>query len=304
MRLERLGAFSLLSEDKIEITFDISQGTDFPFHDPELLTAFGRPFRRLKDAGKPPGTVNYVFFKPPTGPLRTLGALAYTPGEQVLFYPGILTRRVPWYTTGKDEIQLTAQANESLDHITLEPDLHRWHATILTAQGVKETRIPRRRTRQIKEDLIFWFALSVTDPSVLELTPRTVHLGCFAASPTHSTEMAKLIQGATKGAIRHILQLHKQETLRSNEFVTFEFYVDRSSRVRLWLRHQVLGRDGRVTGLVSPIALPASKEPVKMPALIPCRSHDVMLPGFPGYFPVTVHNLPGTLAQDAILSGY
>ncbi len=293
-----------MSQDEIEITFLIPQGTDSSLSDPQLLSAFGRPFRRLKDTGKPPGTVNYIFFKPPTGPLRALGALGYTPHERVLFYPGILTRRVPWYTTGNDRIPVTAQANESLDHISLEPDLQSWHATILTAQGVKETRLPSRRTRQIKDDLIFWFALSVADPSVLELTPRTVHLGRFAVSPTYSTTMAKLIQGATMGAIRHVLQLHEQENLRRNEFVTFEFYVDRSSGVHLWLRHQVLGREGRVTGLVSPVAPPASKEPVTIPAMTPCRSHDVMLQGFPGCFPVTVYKLPGTLAQDAILSGY
>ncbi|MGA3107856.1 MAG: hypothetical protein ABSD99_00140 [Candidatus Bathyarchaeia archaeon] len=293
-----------MSQDEIEITSTISQGTDSLFRDPQLLSAFGRPFRRLKDTGKPPGTVNYVFFKPPTGPLRTLGALGYTPGEQVLFYPGILTRRVPWYTTGNDKIPLTAKANESLDHITLEPDLQRWHATILTGQGNKETRLPRRRTSQIKQDLIFWFALSVTDPSVLELTPRTIRLGPFAVSPTYSRQMAKLIIAARKGAIFHILQLHEQENLSGNEFVNFEFYVDRSSEMRLLLRHQVLGREGRVTGIVSSISPPASKDSVKLPALTPCRSHDVMLLGSPGCYPITVYKLPGTLAEDAILSGY
>ena len=109
---------------------------------------------------------------------------------------------------------------------------------------------------------------------------------------------------ATKGAIFHILELHIQEDLSANEFVTFEFYVDRSSGMRLWLRHQVLGRKGRVTGLLAPIAPPASDELVKMPAPTPCRSHDVMLPGFPGCLPVTVYKLPGTLAENAILSGY
>jgi hypothetical protein len=293
-----------LSQDEIEITLLIPQGTDSSLRDLQLLSVFGRPFRRLKDTGKPPGTLNYIFFKPPTGPLRALGALGYTPNERVLFYPGILTRHVPWYTTGDDRIPLTAQDNESLDHISLEPDLQSWHATILTAQGLKKTRIPSRRTRKIRNDLIFWFALSVADPSVLELTPRTIHLGRFAVSPTYSTAMAKLVQGATTGAIRHVLQLHQQENLHSNEFVTFEFYVDRSGRVRLWLRHQVLGRGGRVTGLAFPVAPPASKEPVMKAALTSCRSHDVMLQGFPGCFPVTVYKLSGKLAEDAILSGY
>jgi len=288
----------------MEITLDISQASDFRFQDRELLSAFGRPFRRLKDAGKPPGTVNYVLFRPPNGPLRTLGALSYTPGERVLFYPGILTRRVPWYTSGKDKIPLTAQTNESLDHVTLEAGLQTWHATILTAQGDKETRIPRRRTHKIKKGLIFWFALSVRDPSVLELAPRIVRLGPLPVSPAYSEEMAKLMIGATKGAIFHILELHKQDDLSPNEFVTFEFYVDQSSGMRLWLRHQVLGRKGRVTGVQAPIAPPASKEPVRTSAPTPCRSHDVMLPRLPGCFPVTVYKLPGTLAEDAVLSGY
>jgi hypothetical protein len=116
--------------------------------------------------------------------------------------------------------------------------------------------------------------------------------------------MAKLIIAARKGAIFHILQLHEQENLSGNEFVNFEFYVDRSSEMRLLLRHQVLGREGRVTGIVSSISPPASKDSVKLPALTPCRSHDVMLLGSPGCYPITVYKLPGTLAEDAILSGY
>ena len=44
----------------------------------------------------------------------------------------------------------------------------------------KETKVPSMRTHQISKDLIFWFAISVRDPSVLKLTPNTLTLEPFS----------------------------------------------------------------------------------------------------------------------------
>ncbi|TSA42732.1 hypothetical protein D4R54_02150 [archaeon] len=299
----KLGLF-LEEEDTVEFTFEHPGGTGSLSGVPALSSAIGRPFRQLFDTGNPVGRINYLFFQPPDGPRRTLGALCYTPWKRVLFFPGLATRRVPWYTGHDGKTQLTAKTDESLDHITLEANFDTWHATILTAQAVKETRIPKRHTRQIGKDLIFWFALSVRNPSVLETTPKTTTLGPFPVSSTYSQKLAALLMEAREDAVFRILQLQEEQPIANNQFITFEFFIDRSSRIRLWLRRSLLRRYGHSTPVLYPIAVPAVRESPKAVDLVLAKTHDVEIPGFRGCFTVTVYRTTGILAEEAILSGY
>jgi len=294
----------LLENDTIEVTFEFPQGNGSASGDPALSSAIGRPFKRLIDTGKPPGRINYLFFQPYGGQLRTLGALCHTPGEQVLFYPALVTRRVSWYTVGDKKTELVTRPDESLDHITLEPDSETWHATILTAQGAKETHIPKRRTRRVDRCTIFWFALSVRSPSVLEMTPNTVTLGPFPTPPTDSTRRGMSLMDARKDVVFRTIGLHETQPVSSDQFITFEFYIDRSNRVRLWVRHSLFGRWGRSTPILLPIAVPASRESPKVVPPFPYRSHDVEIAGFQGCFIISAYRITGSLTGDAILSGY
>ena len=222
----------------------------------------------------------------------------------MLFFPALGTRQVSWYTANGKKTELVSRLDECLDHITLEPDFETWHATILTAGGTKETRIPRRRTRQIDNGLVFWFALSVKSPSVLEATPNIVTLGPFPTSPTDSTRRAESLMDAREGAVFRTIELHEEQPISGDQFITFEFYIDRSNRIRLWLRHFLLGRWGRSTPILFPIAVPAAKEPPKAIGPLPYRSHDVEVPGFRGCFTISAYRATGILTADVILSGY
>lgn len=164
--------------------------------------------------------------------------------------------------------QLTAKTDESLDHITLEASFDTWHATILTAQAVKETHIPKRHTRQIGKHLIFWFALSMRNPSVLETTPKTTTLGPFPVSSTYSQKLAALLMEAREDAVFRILLY------------------------------------GRSTPVLLPIGVPALQESPKVVGPVLAKTHDVDVPGFHGGFTVTVYRTTGILAEEAILSGY
>jgi len=293
-----------LEKDTIEVTFGLL-GTNSLTGNLALSSALGRPLKRLFDTGKPIGRINWLFFQPPTGPLRTLGTLCYTPGKQVLFYPGLNVRRIPWYTRGNKKIDLVTKPDESLDHITLKKDLNKWHATILTRQGFKETTIPSMRTQQISKDLIFWFALSIRGPSVLELMPNTVTLGPFPVSSRDSKRRVEEIINARKQAVHHITRLHDGETLSSGEFVTFEFYLDLASRIRRWLVRHLLGRRPWYgTRLVFPVAFPAVSKPLRIPDSLPYRTHDVTVSGFRGRLIISVYKAAGILAEDSVLSGY
>src|SRR5208282_3995476 len=160
--------------DVLEISFKLPIGKGTVSGQDARSCSLGRALNILFEFGKPIGRINCIFFKPQSGPLRTLGTLCHTPGRQVLFFPGIPIRRLSWFTRREDKTKRPELPPlvQYLDHITLEPDFSRWHATLLTGHRVKEIKIPKWRTRKINENLLFWFSLSVRDPSVLEATPR------------------------------------------------------------------------------------------------------------------------------------
>jgi hypothetical protein len=169
----------LLASDTVEVTFEFPEGRGSISGAEALSSAIGRPFRRLFESGNAIGRVVFLFFRPPDEEMRTLGSLCYTPRGKAIFFPGVRARQALWHTAGKKKMDIATKLDEALDHITLEPDFKTWHATILTSSGDKETRIPRRRTRQMSKEPTFWFALSLGRPSALEPMPNTAILGPF-----------------------------------------------------------------------------------------------------------------------------
>jgi hypothetical protein len=109
---------------------------------------------------------------------------------------------------------------------------------------------------------------------------------------------------AREDAVFRTIELHEEHPISSDQFITFEFYIDRSDRIRLWLRHFLFGRWGRSTPILFPITVPAAQESPKAVLPLPYRSHDVEVPGFPGCFTISVYRANGILTGDAILSGY
>jgi hypothetical protein len=293
-----------LASDTVEVTLEFPQGSGSIFGAPALSSAIGRPFRRLFESGVAIGRVVYVFFRPPDGELRTLGALCYTSRGKAIFFPGLRARRVLWHTEGKEKMDITTKSDEALDHITLEPNFKTWHASILTSSGDKETRIPRRRTRQMSKELTFWFALSVGRPSALEATPNTAILGPFPVSSTYSRKAAALVLEARRDCVWRTIQLHDDQPLLSDQFVMFEFYIDRSGRMKLWLRNGLLRRHGRRTPILFPVEVPAAQGPPTVVVPLPYRNHDVEVPGFRGCFTISAYRATGMLTGDAVLSGY
>jgi len=274
--------------DTVEIKFTNPLGTGLSEGKVAVSSALGRPFKRLFESGKPIEKLTYIYFQPPQGALRTLGSLCYSQGGRVVFYPGLTTRSVRWFSQGNKLVPVATSTSKLLDHITLDSDFGRWHATVLTTHGAKRTRIPSQRTRQVGKDLIFWFALCVRNPTILEVAPATLTLGPFPVTSSDSKRRAELAMMAREGAIFVITQLHDDETLPSTAFVIFEFWICENPREQ---RNEV----------VVPIAPPAVAEPLSPPTELLCRDHDIVIPGLSTRFNVNTYKLVGTLAEEAII---
>jgi len=73
---------------------ELTQGTSDSFFNP-----LARPLRRVLENGII-GRITYTFYQEPVKPIRTFGSFCYTPGERLLFFPGIVNRRLRWNSEG------------------------------------------------------------------------------------------------------------------------------------------------------------------------------------------------------------
>jgi hypothetical protein len=186
-----------------------------------MFCALARPYRQLIGEGKPVGRINYVFFHVNEWPSHILGSLCFTPGQRLLFYPGLTERQVRWsYLQG--ELKDIRSAG-SVDHITLEKGYKSWHMTILESDGTKKDHMQSSKVKVIDKNMIFWFGLSLQDASALEITPEELSL-TFPSPPRDSDRRIKELLEARENALFHLTTLNAK-TQSKNEFIHFDFFV-------------------------------------------------------------------------------
>lgn len=196
----------------------------------ELMScALARPYKQLFEHGKPIGRINHIFFYVKSWPTHVLGSLCLTPGQQLLFYPGLRERQVNWvfskrgsFKGVRTEFQVV-KSTGLVDHLTLDKKLRRWHVTILGPKGRKELHLPSHRTKRIGKDALAWFGLTISDPNVLEITPEKLSL-TFSSPPEDSKRRIRLLINARKDAILHLTSLDKM-SLNPTEFLHFDFFT-------------------------------------------------------------------------------
>jgi len=91
------------------------------------LSALVRPFRRAVIEGASVGGIAYLFARNHMKDIRVLGALCLTPGNQVLFFPGLLTHQITCRVVRQKTHYITTGADEYLDHITVDKEGKKWH---------------------------------------------------------------------------------------------------------------------------------------------------------------------------------
>lgn len=250
--------------------------------------ALTRLYLQLFNTGKPIGKINYLFFKGNEWPSRILGSLAYTPGERILYFPGVSVRNVNWHFSAADGLK-SIKSTGLVDHLTLEKNFQKWHATILEADRTKKTRLPSFKTKKIDENTLFWFGLSIKDPSVLEITPEELILNLYSP-PSDTDRRLNVLIEARENAIFQLTHLSKKsEPLNEGEFLHFDFFIG----------HSNLDLD-KLDCFVP------TREPIvyefKRAQKISVRGHPVTLEGITKKIWVVVSKHTGKLSGEAILS--
>jgi len=255
-------------------------------------SALVRPFGVLIDEAKPIGRINYLFYRSTRS--FVFGALCFTPGRRLLFFPGLVVRSPRWYNKGQETLYPPTERKSVIDHLTLEPDFESYHATMRDSASTKSYLVTYK-TRKIVDNLTCWFGLSLQSEKVLEECPERIEFR-FRSPPQDSKRRVDIVMQSREDAIFHIVELPPGSKWVPDCFLHFDFLVD-------------LQKDTSVEDLVpelttAPTSPPALKKPVSVLDQIPVYSHHVTVPEFVGAIWVVTSMRVGELTEQALIGGF
>jgi len=254
--------------------------------------ALARPLKKAATDGIL-GKINYTFYEEQGSPARTFGAFCYTPprGNRILFFPGIGKRILRWHESSEGFKDYSSPCDYLIDHFTLEKDFRSWHITILDKFGRKKVTIEDFQPREYKDRVFFWFALSVNNSSVLEITPSELNLS-FKSPKTDAQRRKTNIEKAFENSVPTVLQLARNDMLDKNEYLHFEVYFTKDKREKI-KKPPIENLPIKPTNLIylDEQASNYYSEP-----------YLVLLEEFPGSIFVIVYKFKGRLPQDAIIT--
>jgi hypothetical protein len=269
--------------DKIRIilTFDesIAQGVD-QSNDSALI----RIARKLTNNGSPMGRFVYIFYREKdTFPTRIFGALQYSVKKRLIYYPGLIIRKHIW-STDKNKEHLVGN---NIDHITLDPDMKSWHSTSIASKQKDNY-----RTREIKDDVYYWFAMSVQSKECLQKTPKEIILSFDSPETDSNRRIDKFIE-SRHGSEWPMITMN--EVKPSGCFIHFDFIVD--MRIK---------RDSLSSTLKTqpPSEKPVTINKIMISKKVPVIHSEIKIPTFPGIVVINASYIEGELSSETFFGGF
>jgi hypothetical protein len=278
----------LESEMMAEITLEFPEG----FGKGEITSstsAFVRPFRVLIEEGRDVGRINYLFCHEDRAPVHTFGALCYAPSKRLLFFPGLVVRKLLWHSKLKGFIP----PQGFIDHFTIEPNFETWHITTLI-DGKKEERknwLPSFKLFELQPNIYFWFGLSIQDIEELELTPKTVRWPFLHGSQEGLKKKTDIVMKAREGAKFQILQL--PENKKEGTFLHFDILID-NRKFKYFKKFDLKS--------VAPFNKPSLIKEIEPNLQFIARVHKVRLKNFNGEIIIGVSQHQGIISEKAIIT--
>lgn len=250
--------------------------------------ALVRPFKKVLEQGKPMGTIGYIFYQEEEI-YFVFGALVYSENGRILFFPGGIDRRMTVSPEGNEILRQGVLQN--IDHLSLESNCRNYHVTLLEKRNTNSPRYSRMNTHGVKEDMFFWFAMSIRDVSVLELAPRTQEIRLKGHTWNELKRKYSFIDKSRGDCIFNAVFVDDKPQERY--FINFEFYVSlRKSR------EYTPPENVYHTGLVPVTQFKEQRKKVMT------RVHPVLLKGFSGMLWVRVSKIVGTHDDDSVFVNY
>lgn len=242
-----------------------------------------RPLRQVAK-GHPVGDIACILFQQGTT-VYHFGALCYSPGLRLLFFPGLTHRTMKWGYARGQNISIP-DPNIVVDHITLDKGFIRGHVTSTPSDG----KIYRQKykTLVVHGDALFWFAISVKSPNLLESVYSRVKF--TFSSPCRDAERRRQeVQQVGDHAAYSLVSLPENARIGTDEFLHFQFFLTESDFASVGQNCLILpdspavhGHQYRVQNLV--------------------RIHPVTVHGLHKKMWLVVSKHTGALASDAIIT--
>ena len=182
-------------------------------------SALARPYHKILTKGAPMGTVAPIFYKEDEN-YFVLGTFVQSDKKKILFFPGLIHRRVT--ISPKGEVLLRNGILHHVDHYTLEPDLRTFHIT-LEEKETKKIRYEKRNTKRVKDDMIFWFAISIQRANRLEAAPKAQEIELVCYNKKDYTRRSQIIMNSRGGSTFNVVEVKDDSS--EPYFVNFEFFV-------------------------------------------------------------------------------
>ena len=254
-------------------------------------SALVRPYRVLLKEGKNVGKLTFQYFRSEAKPAKVFGTFCVSPGNRLMFFPGLVGRKVLWHSKVVDRVL----PKGFIDHISIESDFKTWHVTSLV-NDKKEGRpwINESKLYELEPGLFLWFGLSLRNEYVLEPAPKAVKI-TSSGSPIEAEEFGQIVTESRKDSVFNILQLPDQESFNDEKpsFLHFDILVDNTKGSK--------NEDFKYKS-IAPRGKPVLEEDTKNEPQFMVRGHNVRIPGFDGTIRVGVSQHQGKISEDAIIS--
>lgn len=283
------------------LTFDCGAGVSNDQQDPLL-----RPFRQSWHQRKQIGSVVHLLIEGDDA-CHTLGSVVWTKSSLLLFFPGVKSRVPMWKGTSRgDSTKLEPDHGVVLEHLTLEPELERWHTRCLqedgrrarlTKKGGVQSRFPTRKDGS----LVYWFAMQIPSVGSLRPTPKKLTV-TIKDKPRRIAAILEQTYSATRYSVHHLLRLPecKRHALE-NAHIAVGFVVDRSGSTSgdASQAHRRMRNHALRPCAANPFAgLPSGSMD------LPVRLHPVRVAGMPYTLWVVTARLPSALQGPSIISAW
>src|SRR6266487_6314261 len=246
-------------------------------------SALVRPFHKALHDGKPVGTINYIFYEEGKD-YFILGSFVYSPGNKIIFFPGIIDTRLI-RSVEEGEI-LSKGILHNVDHLSLESSLRVYHMT-LKQKKIDGSKFPRKNTHRVKDDIFLWFTMGVRNTSVLEKAPKTQEIKLKWINYAELKRKFRFIDESRGNSNFNVTCVNEQP--QDDYYINFEFFVSASSHPK----------DAPSDVGIYHVGLSYNTESDLRPKIM-TRLHSIDLRGFNGSLWIRVSKIIGKLREDAI----
>jgi hypothetical protein len=246
-------------------------------------SALVRPFHKALQDGKPVGKINYIFYEEGKD-YFILGSFVYSPGNKIIFFPGIIDTRLI-RSVEEGEI-LSKGILHNVDHISLESNLRVYHMT-LKQKKIDGSKYPRKNTHPVKDDIFLWFSMGIRNNKVLEKAPKTQEIKLKWNDYAELKRKFRFIDESRGNANFNVTCVNDQP--EENYYINFEFFVSPSFHPK----------DAPTDIGIYHVGLSYSTKPDTRPKIM-TRLHSIDLGGFSGSLWIRVSKIIGKLKEDAI----